>query len=237
MIKDITDSLTKKYTPKGALIIYKCENCYSEQQYYLETRPVKNDGTLGVARSVSADFIKGMVKTFKTEEEMQPHGLMPHNFLLADSRLGHEKYIWWTPPGKKQLYFSSQVAIEDGVYHMPGCVFVAEKEKLQVFCFHKRKPKFDEKLIFGPFFNYYEDGRICLGNAKMEWPKDITWKDVQTHWEKLFWGSINSHIIQNPMKDKINLVVALKESAGKPFDTTILRESDITLQSLLKSNL
>lgn len=235
MIKDITDSLEQTYNPCGAIIVYQANSYNCDNRYYIESRSVKKDGTLGVAKPVSRSFIQGIAKTFKHEEEMQPHGPMPGNFLFADSRLGQETYIWWTPPGLKTLHFVEGLAINDGQYWMPGCVWVAKKNTLSVFCYAGKRPTNKTKLLYGPFFNYYDGGSICLGNARVEWPEDITWRDIQQHWEKLFWGSINSHTICNPMKEKENLVIAIKEAADKPFNTTLLREQKMNIETLLKN--
>ena len=235
MIKDITDSIKQTYNPCGAIIIYEAESYNCENRYYIESRPIKKDGTLGVAKPVSKSFIQGIAKTFKSEEEMQPHGPMPANFLFADSRIGQEVYIWWTPPAQKSLHFTEGIAIKEGTYWMPGCVWVAKKDRLSVYCYAGKKPTLKTKLLYGPFFNYYDDAGICLGNAHVEWPDDITWKDIQQHWEKLFWGSINSHTICNPMKEKQSLVLAIKDAAEKPFNTALLKEKKMNLETLLKN--
>ena len=231
-MENITEDLGKIYQPAAALIVYKTK----DNEYYLESRKIKEDGTMGAAKPVSRKFLCAIAKEYREANETTPHGLMPETMLYADSRLGKEKYIWWSEPRKVHMCFSEKVGLADGVYNMPGCVYVADSERIRVFAFEGRKPRKNQKLLMGPFFNYYSDGGICLGNARVEWSSDITWKEIQEHWEKLFWASENSHMIDNPMKEGKNLILAMKDAADKPFDTSLLKESGMTLESLLNKS-
>lgn len=234
---NITETIKEKFVPKATLIVYKQENhCGNDMQYYLETRPVKADGSLGVARPVSRRFIQKLAKAFRSELEMRPHGAMPSNMLLADSRIGQEAYIWWTAPKRRKLFFSKDTGMEDGEYNMPGCIFFVKENSLNVYCFNGKEPKASGKLLYGPFYNYYSDNKICLGNAKVKWSDDITWKEIQSHWEKLFWASENSHTIFNPMKKDYILTVELNKSKTRPFDTSALAETKLTLKELIEKN-
>lgn len=230
-MQNITRSLSDNYIPKAALIAYKNE---VSNNYYLETRTIDKAGYLGYAKPVSRKFMHALVKNFRDTNETTPHGMMPPNMLFADSRLGKETYIWWTKPQKVHQNFSKSVGMPDETYNMPGCIFIAEAGRLKVFCFSGPRPSANKYLLHGPFYNYYENGDICLGSAKVEWSKDITWEEIQKHFEKLFWASENSHMIFNPMKDKINLNIALKQAITKPFDTSLLQPCKKTLNQILK---
>lgn len=235
MPNNITEDITAKYAPKVALIVYQTNEGY-EKKSFLECRPIKENGTLGVARPVSRKFMIELTKAFVIEEKdgNSPYGPMPENILAVDTRLGSERFVWWTPPGPRSQYFKDDLSMKDGQYNMPGCIYLVQRQSLYVFCFEGNRPDPAKKLLFGPFFNYYDDGRICLGSAKTDYPKDLTWKNIQKYWETLFWNSANAHMICNPMKEGINLTIALKESADKPFNTKQLRETNITLKSLLE---
>ncbi len=229
-MRNTIQDFSQKLTPKAVMVVYSNNN-----SYYLEAQPVKTDGTLGVARPVSREFVENIAKTFSVSERMLPSGPIPSNMLYADPHIGKEKYIWWTPPKTRRLYFSEKTNMKEANYQMPGCVYQVIEKSLYVWAFKGNKPKMGEKLLQGPFYNYYENGRICLGSAKVEWPDAITWKSIQDHWEKLFWGSENSHTICNPMKKDEILTTALKEAIDKPFDTRKLNETEITIASLINS--
>ncbi len=236
MAKQIYDKLGACTKPIAALIVYKNNRYY---EHYLETRPIKEDGTLGRAKPVSWKFLQKLADiVHKIEKEKDtvryPHGAVPPNLLKINSNPEEQEFVWWTPPEKHQCYFMQKCGVPDGIYHMPGCVFHVKRHNLHVYCFKGKKPDHKEKLLKGPFFNYYNDGGVCLGNSKLDWPQKITWKDILEHWESIFWNSVNSHSIDNPMKEGQNLVVAIKESSDKPFDTEKLDEFNFTLESLLK---
>ena len=84
MIKDITDSIKQTYNPCGAIIVYEAESYNCENRYYIESRPIKKDGTFGVAKPVTKSFIQGIAKTFKSEEEMR--SIFPYVHLVDPSR-------------------------------------------------------------------------------------------------------------------------------------------------------
>lgn len=240
--KDITTDLRIRYEPRCVLTIYerknKSETYYPRDEhprFHLESRPVLKDGTTGAARPVTKALISKIAATFKAEGEHIPHGAMPENILYADARQGHEKYIWWTPPGVRTLFFSEGLGMADGPYHMPGTIYMVKGTTLYVYAFHGRKPAQRKRLLYGPFFNYSGSHTICLGNATAKLPDEPTWEDILRHWETLFWNSVNSHTTCNPMKEGHNLTVALKDATDKPFDTTLLNESKDTLEDLLRT--
>ena len=189
---EITEQIKKTYLPNSALIVYRLESeTYQHGDYYMETRKIRKDGTLGPAQPISRKFLTALVKEYKNVCEMKPFGPIPKNLIYADATLGHEKYIWWNPPMRKTLYFSDGTGMEENEYNMPGTVFVVQQNELSVYAFKGRKPGNKTRLLYGPFYNYYKSGKICTGSAKKEWPGTIRWDDIITHWEAIFWNSIN----------------------------------------------
>lgn len=235
MPTNITESLSRSFVPQAAIIVYKNNDnpYYKDETYYIESRKIREDGSLDRAAPVTRKFLNALVKNFSAEEAKMPHGVMPPNMLYADFRTGQEKFVWWNPPQKRHLYFSPAISMEDGDYNMPGTIYMAHENKLSVWAFAGKKPNLKTVLLYGPYFNYYESGDICLGSARVEWPEDITWQDIQEHWEKMFWGSINSHSMYNPMVKGANLTIALKEAMKSPFNTLLLQKTSKTLKSIL----
>lgn len=233
MLTPLNEKLEQRFIPKAVLIVFRSSKNNYDNDYYLETRPVKEDGTLGVAKPASTELLRGIAESYMLSNSLRPHGAIPANLLFADSTTGREKYIWWTPPGKRFLQFSKGTGMKDGIYNMPGCVYMMKDQNLYVWAFKGKKPDRRKNLLFGPFYNYYESGRICLGNARTKWPEDLTWTALEQYWEKLFWESDNSHMIINPMAKGANLNTAIKEAENKPFDTDSLNETKITIEDLI----
>lgn len=231
----LNDRLGRKYDPRAVLVVYSdCSPNNYGASFYIETRPVKADGSLGPAKPASLKLLRSIADTVLKTESTILHGPVPRNLLFADPTEGKERFIWWTPPGKRELLFSAGTGMKDGIYHMPGCVYIVDGKTLSVFSFKGKSPKKGTKLLYGPFYNYYASGRICLGNARADKPADLTWEDLQAYWEKLFWKSDNSHMMYNPMKEGFNLNTALKKAQEAPFDTDKLNETTFNLGELLE---
>lgn len=236
----MTDLTEKTFTvtqPKAAIIVYEEQIRIPEKapkstgNRSLEVRPVRSDGTLGAGRPVSRKFICDLLKSFSAEDAQTPHGPMPDNVLYADYRPGREKFIWYTPPGKRMRYFQKELGLKDGDYCVPGCLYVASGGSLQVYAFAGRKPRGTTRLLWGPFFNQYDD-HVCLGNAKAR-TGEITWEGIQTYWESLFWNSIDSHM-GSIRGTKENLVLTIKKYRDSPFDCKELVPTKFRLNNLLK---
>ena len=231
--RDITTAIQRRFTPKAILTVYTSGGHGDlPLEYYLETRPVSPKGVPGAAVPVSLEFMRSFASAFRDTAEKRPYGPLPGNLLYADPRQGRERYVWWTPPGVRTLHFVPELGLEDGRYHMPGVVYSVTERTLSIFAFQGTRPGRNAPLLMGPFFNYYDDGHVCLGNARDPLPAEPRWEDVLSHWERLFWNSVNSHLICNPVDG--NLVVLLKDAVREPFDLTACRPSGVTLNDLLK---
>lgn len=219
-----------QYNPVSMMTVFQ----NTDGEKYLEAYTINEDGTVGTGHPVSKSFIKNLCENFSKETHMVPHGVLPSNMLLADTRAGQEHYIWWNKPQKRKLYFIKDLNMEEGDYNMPAVIYeVKDGKSLYVYAFdYKRKgPSGKTRLIHGPFFNYYEDGRVCLGNSKTSYPDNPSWKDLQDYWEKMFWRSINSHLICKPTTKP--LVSLLKKAMDAPFETAYCKPFKFTLEKIL----
>lgn len=227
----ITDDLHKAvFKPAAALIAYRND----KEDCYLETRPILKNGTMGVTKPVTRSFLNSLLSSFSVTYAQTPVGTVPRNLLYADSRPGKEKYVWWEPAQIRHQSFVKNLEMEDGDYPMPAVVYMVDRDVLSVFAIKDRKPKENTRLYRGPFFNYYEDGHICLGDSHVVMPDPLTWTSLLQCWQNLFWNSTNSHIMNygNPIKG--NLVSILKEHKTKDsFDCSLLVPIKKTLKDLL----
>lgn len=217
------------YAPKAALIAFANE----DNDYYLETREILENGDMGPAKPLTFGFINELLKGYSKSYSATPYGPLPHNMLYADTRPGQEKYIWWNPPMKRNQTFVKDLAMEDGEYPMPGVIYAVNNDKLFIYAFAGKRPKKNTVLLKGPFFNYYGNCSVCLGNARCELPKDLKWDDLLKAWENLFWNSVNSHTMNGADSVKGNLTTILKEHKDKDtFDTSLLVKTIYKTQDL-----
>ena len=125
-IKDITSpdyKLTKQMQqimhPRAVLVAYECETTdYSTPRSYLELRPVNEKGRMGAGIPVTYEFMNSLVESYTESMSGIPHGRIPGNMLLCDSRKGRERYIWYNPPQKRKMYFQDGLHITDGTFNV-----------------------------------------------------------------------------------------------------------------------
>lgn len=212
-----------------ALIFYITENDTGNESYYIETHRIRN-GRMGAGAPISKQCISDIASSFSCELSITPHGRIPENLLFADNRIGFQKYIWYNSPRKRHMFFAKQLSIPSREYYVPGVLYVASNEKLDVYAFKGDKP--ENKLYKAPFFNT-TDGSVCLGSTKIEYPINPSYPDILDYWEKMFWLTEFTHLGGSHNPTKNNLVNVTKQSMEK-FDYNELVEMKITLKNLLK---
>lgn len=217
-------SKDNSFFPFMAMVAYKNHS----DQVYIESHNINSKGRMLAGVPLSQACITELAGSFSEEQSVTPHGVLPGRMLYFDSRIGYRKYIWYNPPCRQMMFFHEKLNIPNGQYHIPGIVYVAKENLLDLYAFEGKKPK--DKLYKAPFFNT-TNGRVCLGNARVEYPENPTFTELISYWEKKFWLTEFTHLggSMNPTKD--NLVQVTKESA-QSFDYGQLIEMDITLKKL-----
>lgn len=103
---------------------------------------------------------------------------------------------------------------------------------MSVYAFMGSKPK--RKLYRAPFFNVYDDNHVCLGTAKAKKPKELTYKNIMTYWEQMFWGSEFAGLISaNPVKGNLTTIMKQCIKTGCKFPVSELLPIKRTLEELL----
>lgn len=123
--------------------------------------------------------------------------LIPEN-LLSYSSL-HQ--LWWRPAGKTQVFFKcKELGTRGALVPHPPLVFLVLNGHYWVFAMKESKrPGRDTELFHAPYFNVYDDGAVCMGNAPI--PSKITPENIK-EMEDSFFNSSFTHI--NGKVKKIN---------------------------------
>lgn len=122
-MNELTKKLQQVMVPKAALIAYEySDGRYGHGTYYLELHPINDRGRMEAAVPVTYEFMDSLVEYYTDNRQDVPHGKIPANMLWCDTRKGHERYIWYNPPGKRQMFFSERLNIPDGTFHVPGVI-------------------------------------------------------------------------------------------------------------------
>lgn len=236
-----TNELTRKLRtllhPRAALIVYAEENdnhSTDDDGYFIEVRDIDENGTMGEGRPVTVEFMTELVRGYSEKHSTTPYGKIPSNLLWCDPRKGSEKYIWYTPPRKRMMFFKEALKIENAEYHLPGIVYAAEESHLNVYAYKDRELTDNTELYAAPFFNV-TGASVCLGSAKIEKPKDLTYAKLLEYWERKFWLTEFSHLGGNGNPTKSNLVLVTKAAKDRDFNLEELKPlNNLKLKDILK---
>lgn len=214
------------------VVVYECTD--SNAGLYLERRDIVN-GQMTSGTPLTKKCIVDIMNVIAVDDENFDygiHGAIPSNLLYADTTPGHTKLVWYNPPQSRRVYFVQSLGIPNGVMSVPGLVYVADNGKLSVMAFKGNKPK--GKLYKAPFMNVSETG-VCLGNSKVEAPKQSTFDNLICYWEE---DVLDVGVLPHTWHQSINgnlatLTKHLIESGNK-FPNEVLIPSIHSLKSLLQ---
>lgn len=226
----ITTQITAMMQPRAALIAY--ENS-EDKNHFLELRAIDESGKMGEGVPVTYEFMNSIAENYSEIHNGTPFGILPSNLLYADSRKGHEKYIWYNPPQKRMMYFKQVLHIENAEYNLPGVIYVAHNDTLQIYAYKGDEPNESTELFAAPFFNVTV-ASVCLGSAKLEKPTNPTYTDLLTYWEKRFWLTEFSHLGGGGNPTKSNLVLVTKAARDAAFNLDELKPLNKTLKTILR---
>ena len=160
---------------------------------------------------------------------------MPTNILYINpSEKG--SVLWYTKAQEQQLYFVNGLGIPNGKAYVPPMLWHASKNSLAVFALTTdRRPTENTPLYFAPFFNIYEDGKVCMGTVSIDIKNSASVEEFTTAWENYFFNSYFSHLLgkQNPIKGNcVSLWKTLIET-NEAFPIDVLKNNNKTLKNLL----
>lgn len=231
-MNQLTEIASKMMRPRAAFISYS-----DGDEYYFEAHKII-DGRLGPGSPLSETSLQEMVKKFERKQHDIPWsgGLMPENILFLDQRQTKISMAWYNPPMKRPMYFSKDLEISDGTMWLPGLIFHCGKDGLSVIAFTGSKPNPEHHWYQPPFFNTSSNhGLICMGSAVFKMPKDPTYTKIQAEWERLFFGSVFTHLngSTNPTKGNLSSIYRKIINTEIPFPPTELKRSKETIAQYL----
>ncbi|WDT73656.1 MAG: hypothetical protein MPW17_22210 (plasmid) [Candidatus Manganitrophus sp.] len=104
--------------------------------------------------------------------------------LLAYGAGSEGPLLFWRPSIRRSIYFGRTLKLESGIVTWPALVFLARPKELHVFAVNAdQRPELDTPLLMPPFFNIYEDCRVCLGTTRAP---ATCWPDETQRWGKPF---------------------------------------------------
>lgn len=228
----LTRIMSEVYKPKMAVVVYECND--TSKDVYLERRDIIN-GTMGAGIPMTKKCLIDIMNAIALDNDRSDfgvHGIIPNNLLYADCTPGRMKLVWYNPPQIRQLYFNRDLGIADGKMCVPGLLYIASECSLKLYAFKGRKPKM--KLYRAPFMNV-SDQSVCLGNAKVQRPTNVTYTNLIAYWEEMFWRSEFSHILgENPIDGNLSTLTKHLIETGERFPNEVLLPVQHTLKSFIQ---
>ena len=195
----MTELLTSSYKPVVAITVFRATNEVSGQgEYYLESHDITEEGQVMAGKPLQVQTLTDMVDVFFDERKNQAvvKGILTENILgYANLPGGNYRLVWYRPEELRVVHFTAQHKIPTTKCCVPATVYVADRNSLDVYALKSNtRPKENTKLMHAPYFNVADDGGVCLGSAKVDKPKELTYSNLMKYWEDLFWLSEFSHL-------------------------------------------
>jgi PRTRC genetic system protein B len=237
-LNDITENFGTLYFPKSALVFYETKGTNTDS--YVEHFDMDRNGNPINAHPLTVKEANVLAKSLQTDEEknkafLKPKGILPTNILhINPSEKG--TVLWYTKAQQRQLYFVNGLGIPNGKAQVPPMLWFANKNSLSVFALSSdRRPTEKTPLYYAPFFNIYEDGKVCMGTVAIDIQNSASVEEFIQSWENYFFNSYFNHLLGNYNPTKGNCVSIWKDliSTDKAFPKEVLKSNNKKLKNLL----
>ncbi|MFH6988460.1 PRTRC system protein B [Flavobacterium collinsii] len=236
---DRTEGFRTLYHAKSALVFYESKGL--DKDMYVEYFDMDRNGTPINAHPLTEREAGALAKALMTEKQKQsaflkPVGILPTNILHINPSRDKGAVIWYTKSQKRPLYFIEGLGIPSGQVFVPPMVWQASKNSLRVFAvLSNSRPTEKTPLYYAPFFNIYEDGRVCMGSVSISIKNSASVEEFTWAWEDYFFNSYFSHLMGENSPVKGNCVSLWKDltATGRPFPITVLKKNNKILKNLL----
>lgn len=161
--------------------------------------------------------------------------------LLPENLLGHspKHMLWWRPAGHARVFFRNQeLGKRSAVVPHPALVFMVAGNAWSVYALKDSvRPTLDTELCHAPYFNVYDNGKICIGSAAI--PDKLTPSSIPG-WESAFLESEFTHVnggikkVSHP-RGEYAFWKEMLDGQYKAFPTEFLVPTGIKLTDLLKA--
>ena len=234
-MKDLTEKISEGFKPFKALLVYG-----NKQDYYIEGYDVDDKGLmvnahpLSVAESLSLADALGESPKLKSGFS-GGRELHPENLLYYDNEK-NGTVLWYTPAQKVGLFFRADLGITDGEAFVPPLLWRANRTEVFLWALKAdSRPTLESILYHAPFFNVYENGRVCLGNVHRNIPNKASLSEFMELWEHYFFDSSFSHTLFDTGLKGIGMAELWRRQveSGKPFPLKHLSTTKQQLKSLL----
>jgi PRTRC genetic system protein B len=181
--------LTGSYEPKAALIAY-----VNGQNSYFESHDIK-EGKFGPGKPASLDSLRALKNLFDGidgNDSSELKGKIPKNLLYINSDKTNPILIFHTPEQNVKLHFARELQIKSKEYSIPKLLWVFHKDEISVFAL--RSTGLKSPVYHAPFFNVYENGKVCMGNVNISNKSEYIGSAINAITNAFFNSEFSNHI-------------------------------------------
>lgn len=243
-MKNLTNNFCNPYQPVKALLICQKQEVGDDgetaESIYVESYDIGKFGKPINAHPLTFKETLYLSSIFQAAEEMKTgylrsRDVMPNKVLYVNPQQGGYA-VWYTPPQEVPMFFAEALGISSGRAKVPAMVWKAGRDELSVYALKgNRKPDGRTKLFHAPYFNVYQNAKVCMGTVRINITEAARLEDFMGQWENYFWNSYFSHLMNGhePVTSNIVQLWQAQLKTGAPFPTDVLKPTDQTLQNLL----
>ena len=237
-MNNITDKFGTMFYPKKAFVVYERKG--QGRDIYIESYDMDDKGYPVNAHPLSMKESIALAKVMDTSEELhrsflKPQGLLPHNILYINP--DHNGYaVWYTPQQTIGMLFVDNLGIPNGKASIPPLLWKASKNSLQIYALKEDTGLNEQTLLYhAPFFNTYEDGKVCMGSVSVNISPDCQLEDFILQWEGYFFNSYFSHLFEGHIPVKVNIVQLWQSliNSRKKFPLRSLAKNGLTIKNII----
>ena len=161
----------------------------SEQKIRFATthKPIRDPhggpALLDAGEPLTRGFLEKLARGLGSE---LPSTFLPNNVLVYSTSLT----AWWDPAETRSMFFSQDCdgkTLDGRLFPHPPLVFAVHNGHLMVWALSEEgRPTPDSWLYMAPYWNTYEDGRVCHGT--MQTPQVVTVENLP-QWSHAFFSS------------------------------------------------
>jgi PRTRC genetic system protein B len=229
MTGHLNGSIPSAYQLARAILIYKELGRLNSSSIAIE-HDVEPGPRLGAGRPVTASFIEAMLLSMETSTLTY----VPPNVIAT----GRNAFAWFVPSASRRLLFDrchdeSVQAFDGKLLPQPPLVFVVRNRSLYIYAVpNNERPTLKTKLWHAPYFNVFEDHRVCLGSMNL--PKTIDPAQAD-EWTDAFFRSNFTHLSGGKNWEGSLTYAQLLDAAlrSEHFDPTWLKPTTLTLREAL----
>lgn len=237
-MENIAALFNETYLPKKALVIYQSGD--SNEHVYVEAYDMDKKGKPINAHPLSVKETAALAESLNTSTELKnsylkSRGLLPGKVLYINPA-AQGFAIWFTPEQEVGLLFRESLQIDSGKAFVPPLVWKADKNGLSLYAVKDRKkPTLKTPLCRAPFFNLYNDSKVCMGTVDMGMDKIACLEDFTARWEQNYWDSYFSHMIGgvSPINGNIVQFWQQQVNSKRKFPPAILKTEGKTINDLI----